>query len=114
MRALDRENLILLKQSTVDLKMVLILISNLYPNCIFVKETAAMTVLIEIPDNKQGNDWLKHAKSLSFVQNAKKVSASENNLLAEYAHIKRAHRLARQVKAGKIPTRPLSDLLNEL
>lgn len=73
-----------------------------------------MKVIIDIPDDKQGRTFLKRAKALSYVQTAKKVSASEIVILKEISEIKKAHRLADQVRSGKLKGRPARELLNEL
>jgi hypothetical protein len=73
-----------------------------------------MKVLIDVPNNVQGQSFLKRTKALSYVQVVKKITTREVNILAEIAEIKRAYRLAAQVKAGKIKTRSARDLLNEL
>lgn len=73
-----------------------------------------MKVLIDIPDNEQGRSFLKRTKALSYVQIIKKVTASEADILKEIAEIKKAYKLAEQVKTGKLKTRPAKDLLDEL
>jgi hypothetical protein len=52
-------------------------------------------------------------KSHPYVK-AKTLSASDVALLEEIVHIKKALKLADKVKAGKIKSRPASELLNEL
>lgn len=73
-----------------------------------------MKVLVDIPDTKQSDAFLKRAQSLSYVQKAQRITTSEAELLAEIIQIKRAHRMAEQLKAGKLKTRPARALLNEL
>jgi hypothetical protein len=73
-----------------------------------------MKVLIDIPDNKQGEAFLRRAKELSYVQRAEKVTPATFDILTEIKQIKTAHRLAEKVKSGKLKTRAARDLLNEL
>jgi hypothetical protein len=71
-----------------------------------------MKVIVDIPDTQRGEDFLKRIKSLSYVQTAKKVTASQEELLRELNEIKKAHRLADGVKNGRIKTRSIDALLN--
>lgn len=73
-----------------------------------------MKVLIDIPDTKQGDAFLKRAKALSYVQKAQRITLAEARIFEEILEIKRMHHLAAQVEAGKLKTRPARDLLNEL
>jgi hypothetical protein len=73
-----------------------------------------MLVLIDIPDNERGASFLKRTKELSYVQTVKKMTVEEADVLAEVAEIKKAHRLAAKVKAGKLKTRSAKALLDEL
>ena len=73
-----------------------------------------MKLLIDIPDNKQGQSFLRRAKGLSYVQAVKRVTVTEAEILAEVALAKKAQGLADQVRAGRLKTRPARALLNEL
>lgn len=74
-----------------------------------------MKVLIDIPDNKQGQSFLRSAKELlPYVLTATKITATEAEILAELAEINKAHKLADKVNSGKLKTRSATDLLNEL
>ena len=70
-----------------------------------------MKLVIDIADNTAS----------SFMQlieghylEAKTLSAPEASLLEEIQHIQDAFKYAEDIKTGKLKTRPVEDLLNEL
>jgi len=71
-----------------------------------------MKLVIDIGDNKL-DSFMELLKSHPYVK-AKTLSASDVALLEEIVHIKKAFKLADKVNAGKIKSRPASELLNEL
>ncbi|EHQ29835.1 hypothetical protein [Mucilaginibacter paludis] len=71
-----------------------------------------MKLVIDIADNK-ADSFMEVLKSFSYVK-AKPLSAPDAAVLEELTHIKKAFKLADKVKAGKIKSRPASELLNEL
>ncbi len=71
-----------------------------------------MKLVIDIADNK-ANSFLELLKGYSYVK-AKPLSAPDAAVLEELTHIKKAFKLADQVKNGTIKSRPASELLNEL
>lgn len=52
-------------------------------------------------------------KSHSYVK-AETLSESDAEILDEIKHIKESFKMAEQIKNGKLKTRPIEDLLNEL
>jgi hypothetical protein len=71
-----------------------------------------MKLVIDIADNK-ADSFMEVLKSFSYVK-AKPLSAPDAAVLEELTHIKKAFKLADRLKAGKIKSRPASELLNEL
>lgn len=71
-----------------------------------------MKLVIDIADNK-ADGFLELLKGFSYVK-AKPLSAPDAEVLEELTHLKKAFALAEKVKAGKIKSRPASELLNEL
>jgi hypothetical protein len=69
-----------------------------------------MKVLIDIPDN-EAMFGMKVLKSLSFVKNAKPMTASASGL---WDDLKEAAEQVRQHKQGKIKLKTAQELLNEL
>jgi hypothetical protein len=71
-----------------------------------------MKLLIDIADNKAAS-FMELIKGHSYVK-AKPLSTPDAELLEEIGHIKKAFENADLIKAGKLKTRPIEDLLNEL
>lgn len=71
-----------------------------------------MKMLIEIADNKA--DSFKELVKQHFDVTAKPISSPDAAILEEIMHIKKAFKNLEKVKAGKLKTRPASELLNEL
>lgn len=68
-----------------------------------------MKILVEIPDNK-ALSFLDVIGSISYVR-AKQITDAKAELMAD---IKEAVEELKLVKQGKLKTRPVEDLLNEL
>lgn len=73
-----------------------------------------MKLIVEIPDTKQGQAFLKSAKALPFVTKAARMTSQEIAALDEAKEDQHALGLAAKLKAGKLKTRPARDLLDEL
>ncbi|WP_257666749.1 hypothetical protein [Parapedobacter tibetensis] len=71
-----------------------------------------MKVLLEVKDNKFAA-LMEVLKDFSFV-NAEALSESDIELFNEIKEIKTAYKNATSVKAGKLKTRPIEDLMNEV
>lgn len=71
-----------------------------------------MKMLIEIADSKAAS-FKELIKGHSYVK-AKPLSAPDAAILEEIMHIKKAFKNLEKLKAGKLKTRPASELLNEL
>ncbi|WP_147425608.1 hypothetical protein [Mucilaginibacter gracilis] len=71
-----------------------------------------MKMLVEIADNKAAS-FKELIKQHSYVK-AKTISEPNAAILEEIMHIKKAFKNLEKVKAGKLKTRPASELLNEL
>jgi hypothetical protein len=71
-----------------------------------------MKLVIDVADNK-AESFLELLKGHSYVK-AKPLSAPDAAVLEELNHLKKAVKLADQVKAGTIKSRPASEFLNEL
>lgn len=71
-----------------------------------------MKMLIEIADNKAAS--FKELVKQHFNIEAKSISSPDAAILEEIMHIKKAFKNLEKVKAGKLKTRPASELLNEL
>lgn len=71
-----------------------------------------MKMLIEIADNKAAS--FKELVKQHFDVTAKPISSPDAAILEEIIHIKKAFKNLEKVKAGKLKTRPASELLNEL
>jgi len=70
-----------------------------------------MKMLIEIADNKAAS--FKELVKQHFDVTAKTISPPDAAILEEIMHIKKAFSNLDKVKAGKLKTRPASELLNE-
>ena len=71
-----------------------------------------MKMLVEIAENKATS--FKELVKQYFDVKAKPISPSDASIFEDIMHIKKAFKLADKVKAGKLKTRPASELLNEL
>lgn len=71
-----------------------------------------MKLVIDIADNK-ADSFLELLSGYSYVK-AKPLSDPDAAVLEELSHIKKALKLADKIKKGKIKSRPVSELLNEL
>lgn len=71
-----------------------------------------MKLLIDIADNKAAS-FMELIKPHTYVK-AKPLSAPDAELLEEISHIKKAFKDVERIKAGKLKTRPIEDLLNEI
>jgi len=71
-----------------------------------------MLLLIDILDNKAA-DFIEMIKGYSYVK-TKTLSAPDAALFKEISEIKNAIKNAGKVKAGKLKTRSVEELLNEL
>jgi hypothetical protein len=71
-----------------------------------------MKLLIDIADNKAAS-FMELIKNHAYVK-AKPLSAPDAAVLDELSHIKKAFKSLDKLKAGKLKTRPASDLLNEI
>lgn len=71
-----------------------------------------MKLVIEIADNKAAN-FMELIKNHSYVK-AKALSEPDAAVLEELRHIKKAFKDLDKVKAGKLKTRPISDLFDDL
>ena len=71
-----------------------------------------MKLLIDIADNKAAS-FMALIKDHAYVK-AKPLSAPDAELLEEIGHIKKAFKNAERIKSGKLKTRPIEDLLNEI
>lgn len=71
-----------------------------------------MRVLINIPDSKSKH-FLQTLKSLTYVK-TQSVSEPDAELLNEIKEIKKAFKNAEAIKSGKLKSRPVQELLNEL
>lgn len=72
-----------------------------------------MKVLLDIPKNKL-EALMELLRPVSYVKKAEAISAPEAELFKEIKEIKQAFKTVALIKAGKIKTRPASELLNEL
>jgi hypothetical protein len=73
-----------------------------------------MKMLIDIPDKKRVATFIKAAQASRHVTSVQRVPARAGKIVSEAIENAHIHRLADQVKAGKVKTRPASALLNEL
>jgi hypothetical protein len=71
-----------------------------------------MKMLVEIADNKAAS--FRELVKQHFDVKAKPISSPDAAILEEIMHIKKAFKNLEKVKAGKLKTRPASELLNEL
>ena len=71
-----------------------------------------MKMLIDIADSKAAS-FRDLIKEHSYIK-AKPLSKPDAVILDEIMHIKKAFKNLDKVKAGKLKTRPASELLNEL
>lgn len=71
-----------------------------------------MKFVINIADS-EADSFMELLKSYEHIK-AKRLSTPDAAVLEELSHIRKAFRLAGQVKSGKIKSRPASELFNEL
>ncbi len=71
-----------------------------------------MKVLLDIKDSNF-NKFMELLKGISYVK-AESISAADAELFEEIKEIKGAFKNVELIKAGKLKTRPASDLLNEI
>ena len=71
-----------------------------------------MKLVIDIEDNKAAA-FMEMLKKRSGVK-ARRLSAPDAAVLEELKHIRRAFKDVEKIETGKLKTRPLSALLNEL
>jgi hypothetical protein len=71
-----------------------------------------MKLLLDIADNKAAA-FIEMIKSYSYVK-SEQLSASDAEILEEIKEIKKAFKNVELIKSGKLKTRPVEDLLNEL
>ena len=71
-----------------------------------------MKYVIDIADNKT-EGFMEMLKNFPNIK-AKPLSAPDVAVLEEISHIKKAFKNLDKIKAGKLKTRPVSALLNEL
>ena len=71
-----------------------------------------MKLVIDLANNT-ADCFLELLKGHAYAK-ARPLSAPDAAVLEELTHIKRAIKLADKVKAGKIKSRPASELQNEL
>lgn len=71
-----------------------------------------MKLLLDIADH-QAAGFVELIKNYKYVT-AKHISAPDAELFEEIQEIKSALKNAELVKSGKLKTRPIEDLLNEL
>lgn len=71
-----------------------------------------MKLVIDIADNKAAS-FMKLIKDHSYVK-AKPLSIPDAELLEEIKQIKKAFKIANQIKTGKLKGRPAEDFLNEI
>lgn len=71
-----------------------------------------MKVLLDIK-NTEAPTFMEMLKTFTGVK-AVSISNRDAELLTEIKHMKKAFKDLKKVKAGKLKTRPASELLNEL
>ena len=71
-----------------------------------------MKMLVEMADNQAAN-FMELVKQHSYLK-ARPISAPDAAILEEIKHIKKAFKNLDKLEAGKLKTRPASEVLNEL
>lgn len=71
-----------------------------------------MKILLDIKDSKAAA-FIELIKGISFIK-AEPMGASDVELFNEIKEIQKAFKNAELIKSGKIKSRPVEDLLNEL
>ncbi|MES2266550.1 MAG: hypothetical protein V4520_07305 [Bacteroidota bacterium] len=71
-----------------------------------------MKLLLDIADNKVAG-FMEMIKEHTYVK-TQQLSSPDAELFEEIKEIKKAFKNVDRIKAGKLKTRPIEDLLNEL